>query len=65
MIDASNLNYSETLSQIGELYELIEKLEKNFYSQLPQGVSNKLTSAKDAFINWVEEAEFTLQNYKT
>ena len=65
MIDTRNQNYSETLSQIGELYELIDKLEKNFYSQLPQGISNEVTSAKEAYIDWIEEAEFTLQDYKT
>ncbi len=64
MIDVSKQNYTETLSQIGELCELIEKLEKKFYLQLPQEISNKATSTKDVFINWIEEAEFTLQNYK-
>lgn len=65
MIDESNQNYSETLSQISELYDLVDELEKKFYSQLPQGISNEITSAKEVFINWIEEAEFTLQNYKT
>jgi hypothetical protein len=64
MIDASNQNYSETLSQISELYDLVDEFEKKFYSQLPQGISNEITSTKEAFLNWIEEAEFTLQNYK-
>ena len=64
MVNTNNQNYSETLSQIGELYELIDKLEKKFYSQLPQGVSNEITSSKDVFLNWIQEAEFNLQNYK-
>ena len=65
MIDASNQNYSETLSQISELYGLVDELEKKFYSQLPQGISNEIISAKEVFINWVEEAEFVLvQDYK-
>ena len=64
MINASNQNYSEILSQIAELQDLIVGLDKNISTQLPQGISNKFTSTKDAFMNWVEEAEFTLQNYK-
>ncbi|MEK7655063.1 MAG: hypothetical protein AAB386_00045 [Patescibacteria group bacterium] len=64
MIDTRNQNYSETLSQIAELQDLVGRLEKNISLQLPQGVANELVSAKDKFINWVEEAEFILQNYK-
>ncbi len=64
MIDTRNQNYSETLSQIAELQDLVDRLEKNISLQLPQGVANELVSAKDKFINWVEEAEFILQNYK-
>ena len=64
MIDASNPNYSETLSQIGELKDLIEELEGKFLWQIPHGITNELTFAKKGFLNWVEEAEFTLENYK-
>lgn len=64
MIDTRNQNYSETLSQIEELQDLVDRLEKNISLQLPQGISNEFSSTKEVFINWVEEAEFTLQNYK-
>lgn len=64
MINASNLNYQETISQIDELKSLIEKLEKNVSSQLPQGITNEFISTKNDFLNWVEEVEFTLDNYK-
>lgn len=64
MIDARNPNYSETISQIGELKFLIEKLEKNVSLQLPQGVANEFISTKNNFVNWVEEVEFTLDDYK-
>ncbi|PIR46808.1 MAG: hypothetical protein COV07_02395 [Candidatus Vogelbacteria bacterium CG10_big_fil_rev_8_21_14_0_10_45_14] len=64
MIDTRNQNYSETLLQIAKLQDLVDMLEKNIFSQLPQGVANKFISTKDKFINWVEEAEFILQDYK-
>ena len=64
MIDTRDQNYSETLSQITELHDLIGVLEKNVSLQLPQGIANELISSKDEFMNWVEEAEFVLQNYK-
>ncbi|MDP1760527.1 MAG: hypothetical protein Q8L01_03755 [Candidatus Woesebacteria bacterium] len=64
MINASNPNYQETISQIDELKFLIEKLENNVSLQLPQGVTNEFISAKNNFLNWVEEVEFTLGNYK-
>ena len=64
MIDTRNQNYSETLSQMAELQDLISALEKNISLQLPQGVTDKFISSKEKFMNWVEEAEFVLQNYK-
>jgi len=64
MIDASNPNYSETLSKIGELKDLIDYLEVKFLQQVPQGITNELTLVKNDFLNWIEEAEFTLENYK-
>mgnify|MGYP001588032693 CR=1 FL=1 len=64
MIDASNPNYSETLSLIDELKSLLEKLEKNVLFQVPQGVSDEFISTKNSFLNWVEEVEFTIENYK-
>ena len=64
MINTRNQNYSETLSQIAELQDLVDMLEKNISLQLPQGVANKFVSTKDKFISWVEEAEFILQDYK-
>ena len=64
MIDSSNPNYSETLSKIGELKDLIDYLEVKFLQQVPQGITNELTLVKNDFLNWIEEAEFTLENYK-
>ena len=64
MIDTRNQNYSETLSQMAELQDLISALEKNISLQLPLGVTDKFISSKEKFMNWVEEAEFVLQNYK-
>lgn len=64
MIDTSNPNYSETISQIDELESLITKIEKNVSLQLPQGITNEFISTKNSFFNWVEEVEFTLENYK-
>lgn len=64
MIDARNQNYQKTISQIGELKFLIEKLEKNVLLQLPQGIANEFISTKNSFVNRVEEVEFTLDDYK-
>ena len=64
MIDARTPNYSETILQIEELESLITKLEKNISLQLPQGITNKFLATKNKFLNWVEEVEFTLENYK-
>ena len=59
----SHPNYAETLLQIGELRSIIERLEANFNSQIPQGITNEFLIAKDMFLNWVDEAEFTILNY--
>ncbi|MCR4264460.1 MAG: hypothetical protein NUV98_07150 [Candidatus Roizmanbacteria bacterium] len=64
MINASRPNYSETLSKIEELKDLVEELEEKFSWQVPQGITNELTLAKKDFLNWIEEAEFTIENYK-
>jgi len=60
MIDTRNLNYTETLSQIEELKDLISKTEKNVSSQLPQGVASEFILRKNMFMNWVEEVESVL-----
>ena len=64
MIDSRKPNYSETLAQIEELRCLIEKLERNVSSQLPQNITDKFLTTKNKFFNWVEEVEFTIENYK-
>ncbi len=64
MIDASNPNYSKTLSQLEKLTYLIEDLEEKFSSQLPQGLAEKFTSSKKDFLEWVEEIMFTLEEYR-
>ncbi len=64
MIDARKPNYSETVDQTQELIFLIEKLEKNVLFQLPQGIANNFIATKNIFLNWIEEVEFTLENYK-
>lgn len=64
MIDVRNPNYADTLLQIDELKSSIEKLEKNLYFQIPQGLNDKFASSKNTLLNWVEEIEFTLEDYK-
>ena len=64
MIENSNLNYSETLCQIDELKSLIEKLEENLLYQVQQDIIDEFRATKNNFLNWVEEAEFTVENYK-
>lgn len=64
MIDARKPNYSETILQAEELKSLIAKLEKNVSFQVPQGIACKFIATKNKFLNWVEEVEFTLENYE-
>lgn len=64
MIDARKPNYLETILQIEELKFLVEKLEKNLWSQVPQGITDKFSATKNEFLNWIEEVEFTLENYQ-
>lgn len=64
MIDARNPDYLETIDQSQELMFLIEKLEKNVLFQLPQSIADNFIVTKNNFLNWVEEVEFTLENYK-
>jgi len=63
MIDARNPNYSETILQMEELKTILLKIERNALFQLPQDLTNKLFASKDNFMNWIDEAEFTLRNY--
>ncbi len=64
MIDASKPNYLETTLKIEELRFLLEKLEKNILFQIPQGITNKFISTKNEFLNWVDEIEFTIEDYQ-
>ena len=64
MIDARNPNYSETLLEIDELKSLFEKLEQKFYAQIPHGLNDKFVSSKNILLNWLEEIEFTIGDYK-
>lgn len=64
MIDASKPNYSETSLQIEELISLVEKLEKNILFQIPQGITNEFIATKNEFLNWVDEIEFTIEDYQ-
>lgn len=63
MIDNSNQNYLETIDMIQELKMLIVKIERNFLFQIPQGINNEFVVVKRVFLNWVEEAEFNLEEY--
>jgi len=64
MIDCRNLNYEETLQQISQLKEDIERLEKNIHEQVPWGLAEKFVSRKLPFLNWLEEIEFLLNEYE-
>ncbi len=64
MIDASNPNYPETFREIDDLRSSMEKLEKSFCYQIPQGLKSEFDSSKSTLFHWIEEIEFTLQNYK-
>lgn len=63
MIDASNPNYSETLRQIDELRSSMEGLDSKFFSEIPQGLKEEFDSSKGMLFHWIEEIEFTLQEY--
>ncbi len=65
MVDARKPNYLETILQIEDLMFLIEKIEKNILSQLPQGITKEFLATKKEFFDWVEEAQFTLEEYNT
>jgi len=43
---------------------MIENVEKNLVSQVSQDIVNPFVIAKDRFVDWLEEAEFTISNYK-
>ncbi|KKW33097.1 MAG: hypothetical protein UY76_C0009G0003 [Candidatus Uhrbacteria bacterium GW2011_GWA2_52_8d] len=64
MIDARHPNYSEILFQAEELKDLITKFEKNISLQVPQGIVSQLSVAKNRFVNWIEEVEFTLEHFE-
>lgn len=64
MIVREDQNYEKTLSQLGALQDLLDELEKNILVQLPSGIADGFISSKSTLLDWVEEAEFTLQDYK-
>lgn len=63
MIDASNPSYSETFRQIDEIRMSLKDLEKILYFQIPQGLKAEFDSSRDSLVHWIEEIEFTLQDY--
>ena len=64
MIDASNPNYLETVLKIEELRSLLEKLEKNILLQIPQGITDEFIATKDKLLGWIDEIEFTIEDYQ-
>lgn len=59
----ANTKYTETLDLIEKAQELLERIESNVESQIPQKLGNQFIRSKIKMINWLEEIESTLVGY--
>lgn len=63
MVDASNPDYLETLCQIDALRSSMLKLDERLSTQIPQGLQARFDSSKAPLFHWIDEIEFTLQEF--
>lgn len=63
-MNTADNNYSDTLLKIEKIKYLISELEQKVYSQIPQGIVNKFDESKKSLLNWIEEIEFTINDYQ-
>ncbi len=60
----ANTNYNDTLFKIEQLKSSIIVVQRSIENQIPQGITSKFEKTKSEFMNWVEEIEITLNEFK-
>ncbi|HQG38164.1 MAG TPA: hypothetical protein PLK15_03470 [Chitinophagales bacterium] len=60
----ANTNYTNTLQKIEQLKLSINNVQKNIENQIPQELTIEFEKSKLAFLNWVDEVEVTLNEFK-
>lgn len=60
----TDTNYALTLQKINEVVEAIENLDERVFMHIPQGVSIPYNSHKKRLLHWLEEMEYTVNDFK-
>lgn len=58
-----NADYNKTLSLSEEVKDKLHQLSVVLNSSVNQGLKNEYDKKKNELINWIEEIEFTINNY--
>lgn len=57
-------NYNNTLIKIEELKRSLNEVQKSIENQIPQGITNNFTKSKLELLNWINEVEICLIEFK-
>jgi hypothetical protein len=57
-------NYNDTLHKIEQLKLSLNDVQRSLINQIPQGITNEFEKSKSTILNWVEEIEITLNEFK-
>lgn len=60
----ANTDYTDTLVKIESLKSIINDIQECIKNQIPQGITNNFDQKKDSFMNWIEETEVMLNQFK-
>jgi hypothetical protein len=59
-----NINYIKTLDKCEEVKLKLEELSVLLHSNVNQELSQKFEDKRNDIQNWIEEIEFTINNYE-
>lgn len=60
----NQINYTKTLDKCEEMKGKLNELSEFLNSVVNQEIAKKFNSKKEDLINWIEEIEFTINNYE-
>lgn len=63
-IITANTNSTLTINSIENIKNALLELEKTVFLHIPQGITVEYNTSKENLINWLDEMEFTVLNYK-
>jgi hypothetical protein len=60
----TNTNYDDTLIKIEQLKHSLNVVQESIKNQIPQGITNEFDKSKSRLLNWIDEIEITLNEFK-